>query len=182
MLPNLWAVIYNGVAILSYLCRKLYEKTSKCCKCIFDKFGAKSIFFPWLRQWTRASGNGSTIELISHWLLSLLFSFESFSHQCSPMVSHLRLSNAKSRQVSRTLLSILTDLNNAVVWIVSTRPLIYKSSNPCTNPMVTVPREPITISITVTFMFHSFSIPLRVFITIFNWWSFIEVSKDCKSP
>ena len=42
-------------------------------------------------------------------------------------------------QVSSTLLSILTDLNNAVVWMVSTRPLISKSSTPCTNPLVTVP-------------------------------------------
>ena len=29
-------------------------------------------------------------------------------------------------------------------------------SSPCTNPLVTVPKAPITISITLTFMFHSF--------------------------
>ena len=40
------------------------------------------------------------------------------------MVSQWSLSDIKSLQVSRALLSILTDLNNAVVWIVSTRPLI----------------------------------------------------------
>ena len=34
----------------------------------------------------------------------------------------------KSLQVSKTLLSILVDLNNAVVWMVSTRPLISNSS------------------------------------------------------
>ena len=40
--------------------------------------------------------------------------------------------------------------------MVSTRPLISKSSSPCTNPLVTVPSAPITIGITVTFMFHRF--------------------------
>ena len=57
---------------------------------------------------------------------------------------------------SRTLLSILADLNNPVVWMVSTRPFISKSSGPCTNHLVTVPRAPITIGIIVTFMIHSF--------------------------
>ena len=64
-------------------------------------------------------------------------------------------SRAKSPQVSRTRLRILTDLINVVVWVVSTRPLIFKSSSPCIDLSVTVPRAPITISITVTFMFHS---------------------------
>ena len=37
------------------------------------------------------------------------------------MVSPWKMSDSKSPQVSRTLLSILIDLNNAVVWIVSIR-------------------------------------------------------------
>ena len=40
--------------------------------------------------------------------------------------------------------------------IVSTRPLISKSSCPYTNSLVTAQRAPITIGIIVTFMFHSF--------------------------
>ena len=36
------------------------------------------------------------------------------------------------------------------------RPVISKSCSPCTNPLVTVPRAPITIGKIVTFMFHSF--------------------------
>ena len=72
------------------------------------------------------------------------------------MVSHGSLSDNKSPPLSRTILSILADLNNAAVWMISTRPLISKFSSPCTNPLVTVPREPITIGIIVTFMFHSF--------------------------
>ena len=71
------------------------------------------------------------------------------------MVFHWRLRDAKSPQVSRTL-SILADLNNAIVWMVSTRLLISKSSSTFTNPLVTVLSAPITISITVTYMFHSF--------------------------
>ena len=59
-------------------------------------------------------------------------------------------------QLSRTLLSILAGLNNAVVWIVSTFLLIYKSLSPFTNPSGIVPSAPITTGITITFMFHSF--------------------------
>ena len=70
----------------------------------------------------------------------------------------LILNGSKSPQVSRTLLSILADFNNAVVWMVSTRPLISKSSSPSTNPLVTVLNAPITIGMTVTFIFYRFSI------------------------
>ena len=51
---------------------------------------------------------------------------------------------------------LLADLNNIVIWMVSTRPVISKPSSPCTNPLVTVPRVPIPIGIIITFMFHSF--------------------------
>ena len=43
------------------------------------------------------------------------------------------LSVTKSSQVSRTLLSILTDLNNAVVWMILIRFLISNSSSLFTN-------------------------------------------------
>ena len=71
------------------------------------------------------------------------------------MFVHRSLSESNSPQVSRTLLSILSDFNNAVVWMVSNQP-ISNSSSPCTNPLVTVPSALITIGITITFMFHSF--------------------------
>ena len=86
----------------------------------------------------------------------LLFYILSLSHQRKLMVFHWSLSDNKSPKVFTTFLSILADLNNTVVWLVSTRPLISKSSGPFTNPLVTVPRVPITIGITVTFTFHSF--------------------------
>ena len=53
--------------------------------------------------------------LLSLLLLSLLLLLVFFSHQCPLVVFHWSLSGSKSPQVSRTLLSILTDLNNAVV-------------------------------------------------------------------
>ena len=72
------------------------------------------------------------------------------------MVFHWSLSDSKSPQVSRTLLSILVVLNIAVVWMVSTPPPTSKSSSTSSNPLVTVPKAPITIGIIVTCMLHSF--------------------------
>ena len=64
--------------------------------------------------------------------------------------------DSKSSQVSRTLLSILNVLNNAVVLMVSTRPPTSKSSSSFINSLVTVWKAPVKIGIIVTFMFHSF--------------------------
>ena len=89
----------------------------------------------------------------------IILLFESFPHQLTLMVLHWSLSVSKSPRVFRTLLSILANLSNAVVWMVSIRPLISKSSSSSNNPSVTVPSAPIAISITVTFMFHISSIP-----------------------
>ena len=72
------------------------------------------------------------------------------------MVFQLSLSDSKSSQVSRTLLSILAVLNSAVVWMVSTHPPASKFSSPFNNPLVTVPKAPITIGIIVIFIFLNF--------------------------
>ena len=72
------------------------------------------------------------------------------------MVFHWSLSDIKSPQVFRTLLSILAVLNNVVVWMVSTRPPTTKSSSSFSNPLLTVPNAPITIGIIVTCMFLIF--------------------------
>ena len=68
----------------------------------------------------------------------------------------MSFSDSKSPQVSGTLLSILAVLNNIVVWMFSTRSPTSKSSSPFSNPLVTVPRAPITIGIIVIYMFPSF--------------------------
>ena len=72
------------------------------------------------------------------------------------MVIHWILSDSKSPQVSMTLLSILGVFNTTVVWMVSTQPPTPKSSRPFHNPLVTMPKAPVTIGIIVTFMFDSF--------------------------
>ena len=74
------------------------------------------------------------------------------------MVFHWSLSDSKSPQVSRILLSILAVLNNAVVWMVSTRPPTSKSSSPFNNPLVTVPKAWCNchLGIIVSSMFPSF--------------------------
>ena len=95
------------------------------------------------------------------------------------MVFHLSLRDSKSPQVSRSLLCILADLNNAVVLMVSTCPLISKFSSPGINPLVTEPRAPLSIGSIVTFIFHSFFNSLvSSFFTFFEFFS--VVSRDSK--
>ena len=93
------------------------------------------------------------------------------------MVFHRSLSDSKSLQVSRTLLSILTVLNNDVDWMVSTRPPTSMSSGPFNNLLV-------TIGAIVTFMSHSFfqfSSKVKVLILLFTFFQFYSVvSRDSK--
>ena len=94
------------------------------------------------------------------------------------MVFHWSLSDSKYPQVSRTLPIILPVLKNAVVWMVSTRPPTPKSSSPFSNPLVTVPKAPITISKIVPWMFHSWLLLLlliRVFYISVSWWFSLEI-------
>ena len=88
------------------------------------------------------------------------------------MVFHWSLSDNKSPQIYRNLLSILADLINAVYGMVSSRPVISKSSNLFTNFSLTIPRAPITIGIIVPFMFHSFF----YFIAMPKYLSFFSLS------
>ena len=78
----------------------------------------------------------------------------SFSHHHF----HWSLSNSKSPQVSKTTPHILADLNNAIVGMFSICPFIFKSSNLCTNPLVTIKRPPVTICFITIFLkrvFHN---------------------------
>ena len=94
------------------------------------------------------------------------------------MVFHWSSSDSESLQVSRILLSILAAFNNAVVWMVSARPPPSKSSSPFNNPLVTVPKAPITIRTIVTFMIHfffQFSGKVEVLILLFTFFQFYSV-------
>ena len=88
-------------------------------------------------------------------ILLLLFTHYSFSHQRKLVVLQWSLRNSKSPRASNTLLSIQVVFNNAVVWMVSTRPPTSKSSRPFNNPLVNMPKALITNGIILTFMFHS---------------------------
>ena len=55
------------------------------------------------------------------------------------------------QQVSLTLLSILANLDNPIVWMVSTCSLISNTSSPCTNLMWIVPSAPITVGCILSF-------------------------------
>ena len=72
------------------------------------------------------------------------------------MVFHWGLSESKSPHVSCPLLSILADLNDTVVWMVSARPLIFNFASPFSKHSGIFPRAPITTGINVIFIFHSF--------------------------
>ena len=117
------------------------------------------------------------LEFIS---LCILFFF-TCSEFFTPVWS---LNDSKSPQISKTLLPILADLNNVVVWMVSTCPLFFKSSSAFNNPTMTVPKDPITIGIIVPFMVHSFfQFPsnVKVFILLFIFFQFYSmVSRDSK--
>ena len=99
---------------------------------------------------------------------------------------HWSLSDSKSSRISRILLSIPANLNSGVVWMVSTLPVIFKSSTHFNNLSVTVPRVPIIIGIIVTFMFHNFFSSLArsmylSFLLSFNFtlWSTGTAKKVC---
>ena len=88
------------------------------------------------------------------------------------------LSGSKSPQLSRTLLSIVAVLHNAVVWMVSTHPPTSKSPSLFNNPFVIVPKATITISPIISSMFHSFfQFPseVEVLILLFTFFQFYSV-------
>ena len=85
-------------------------------------------------------------------------------------ISIWSLKDSKSPQIFRALLRILADLNNAVVWKVTTHLLMVL--------LVTVSRTPITIDIIVTFVFHIFFNLLSFFSLSFKFYS--VVSRDSK--
>ena len=85
----------------------------------------------------------------------ILFLFEFFTLELADGFS-LEFEWQQISSSPRTLLGILADLTNAVVWMVCTRPLISKSSTSCINPMATVQRAPMIFGTIITFMFHRF--------------------------
>ena len=107
------------------------------------------------------------------------------------MVFPRSLSGSKSPLVSKTLLSILDVLTNAVIWIVSIRPPTSKYHRSSNSPLVTVPRALFPISTIVSLMIIMIIaiiiiiIILRVFNKSVRWWFFTGVwvtADPFKSP
>ena len=71
-------------------------------------------------------------------------------------------------QVSRILLSILADTNSAVVWMVLILPLISTSL----KHLRIISRAPTTIGITITFVFNSFFLSVKIQVFFNNSTSF----------
>ena len=90
------------------------------------------------------------------------------------MVFHLSLRDSKTPQVSRTLLLILVDLNNTIIWIVSIRLLIPKSPSLFSKSSGDVSSAPVTIGMTVTFMFHGINSLARSMYLFFFFFFFFH--------
>ena len=107
------------------------------------------------------------------------FVVSSFSYHRQLMVFHWNLSDRKSPQVSRTLLSILANLSNAVAWMAQACPTISNSFSSLTRHLGTVSSVPNIIAITITFIFNNFfsslgrskQLSLFSFSLIFTLWS-----------
>ena len=89
-------------------------------------------------------------------IIVIIAHFGSFSHVHKLMVFYWSLSDSKPPHIFMTILSILAENNNAVVWTITSRLLISNFSSPSIDPLVTTPRAPFTIGITNTFLVHSF--------------------------
>ena len=113
----------------------------------------------------------------------IIYSWEFFTSALVDFFFYWRLSDSKSPQASRTLLNILAVFNNAVVWMISTRPLNYKPSSPFNIPLVTVPNAPNTIGIIIPCSIVCFNSQARSrYFPSFHFFSvfFSPISKNSK--
>ena len=104
----------------------------------------------------------------------------------TPLVTgglHNRLIDCESPHVSKTLLSILAVLKNAVDWIILILSRTSSSFNLSSRFFRLVPRAPAVIGTTVTNTFYNFfvfdlwqsrGIHIIFRFPSFNWWLFIE--------
>ena len=122
---------------------------------------------------------------VSWTLLSIIiYSFSNFSPPVLADFFSLDFERHKSPQLSRTLLIILSDLNHAAVWMVTTRPLISKSSSPRTNLWWLNQDHQLQLvspSFSCSTIFFQFSGKVEVLIFLFIFFQFYYVvNRDCK--
>ena len=89
-------------------------------------------------------------------IIIIILLIENFSHKGLSVVIHRSLSDSKPLLVSGALLSILADFSNAVVRVVSIRPLISSYSTPFLRLLEIIPSTPPTAGMTLTLNFHIF--------------------------
>ena len=87
-------------------------------------------------------------------IIIIILLLESFLYQGELMVFNWSVS--KFPLVLMILLSNQTDLNDAVVWIISSRPPVFYYFNLLIKSLETVPSALIAIGISFTFMVHSY--------------------------
>ena len=106
-----------------------------------------------------------------------------FFHTNNSWWLFIEVSDIKSSQESRTLLSIPANLNNVAVWMVSILPLISNSSSLSSKLLGTVPRAPTTIGITFTLIFQSFfsSLARSRYLSIFSLSNCLRIA-HCVKP
>ena len=122
-------------------------------------------------------------------LLLLLYSLRIFHPNLNWWIFfYWSLSDVKSLQVSRILLSILADFNNAVVCVVSTLPLISYFVFLFSKSFGAVPSAPTAIGVILVSQLFQLSAvllllfySLRVFPTSVSWWPFHWNLRESKS-
>ena len=162
--------------------RTLFSNLTHLSNALFYYFTILRSFHTNVCWWSFTEVCVTATTLNSTGLFSVFWSILIMSSSLWSPLSNFQTFQSLYPQFSRTLLSILAVLNNVVVWMVSTRQPNSKSYSPFNNPLVTVPKAPITIDIIVTYMFHSFfqfSSKVEVFILLFIFFQFhFVVSRD----
>ena len=87
-------------------------------------------------------------------LLGTVLAIDKFKQLLFYSLVFCRILTDKSLRVYRTLLSILADLNNVVVWMVLILLLISISPSLPSKPLGTVPSAPTAVDIAVTLKFY----------------------------
>ena len=108
------------------------------------------------------------------YLLLLFYSFESFSHKHQLMVFHWSLRDSYSPQVSRTLLSILANLNSSVILKVFLFPILLVSSSLLWWLYQVHRLQSVSPSLTCSIVFQS-SCKVQALISLFTFLHFHSV-------
>ena len=142
--PSLLCIVIIFLVLWSICSSLVYFKNGP----EYLKRGTSQVFIPFMKflQYSLVSSNFIDYHYHSLWVFHIRINWWTFTRVCE----------TASLLISRTLLSILTDLIVAVVLIVPARPPIFSSSISSIKPMRNVMGAPVIIGITITFLFPTF--------------------------